>query len=39
MNKIKAYLVRQASRPNMDLAADLFIIAALVTCVYFGVIH
>ena len=39
MKKIKAYFARQASRPNMDLAADLFILAALVTCIYFGWIH
>jgi len=39
MNKIKGYLIRQASRPNLDLAADLFIIGAMFTCVYFGWIH
>ena len=39
MNKIKAYFARQANRPNMDLAADFFIISALFTCIYFGWIH
>jgi len=39
MNKIKAYFTRQASRPNMDLATDFFIVGALFVCVYFGWIH
>ena len=39
MNKIKAYLVRQTSRPAMDLATDFFIVGALFVCIYFGWIH
>ena len=39
MNKIKAYFARQASRPNMDLATDFFIVGALFICIYFGWIH
>ena len=39
MNKIKSYFARQASRPNMDIAADLFIFGLLFTCIYFGWVH
>ena len=39
MNKIKGYLIRQASRPNMDLATDFILVSVLVACIYFGWIH
>ena len=39
MNKVKAYFVRQASRPYSDLAFDFFVVGSLVVCAYFGWVH
>jgi len=39
MNRIKNYLVTQASRPATHLMADFFIVGSLVGCMYFGFIH
>ena len=39
MNSIKAYFIRQASRPGIDITADFVIIGGLFTCIYFGWFH
>ena len=38
MNRIKQYVVNQASRPFLHLTYDFVVVAAFLTCVYFGFI-
>ncbi len=38
MNRIKQYIVNQASRPVLHLAYDFVVVGAFLVCVYFGFI-